>query len=120
MDLPSPTLLLQLALCAYALGMAGSLVALKRQELANAVGFGCALLAGALGLAAGVLGLTSGSGDTRMAFELWPSLVPNLKLTVKLDPLGAFFVTIISLLSVALSVYSFGYVRGFYGRKNVG
>ena len=67
-----------------------------------------------------MLGLTSGAGDGRAAFELWPSLIPYLQLTVKLDPLGAFFVLIVSFLAVALSVYSFGYVRGFYGRKNVG
>jgi hydrogenase-4 component B len=120
MDLPSPTLLLQLALCIYALGVVGGLVALRHEKMANLVGFGCSTLAGALGIGAGVLGLTSGVGDSRAAFELWPSLVPYLKLTVKLDPLGAFFVLIVSLLAVALSVYSFGYVRGFYGRKNVG
>ena len=67
-----------------------------------------------------MLGLTSGAGDSRAAFELWPSLIPYLQLTVKLDPLGAFFVLIVSFLALALSVYSFGYVRGFYGRKNVG
>ena len=27
---------------------------------------------------------------------------------------------IVSLLALALSIYSLGYVRGFYGRKNVG
>jgi Ni,Fe-hydrogenase III small subunit len=117
MALPSPTLLLQLALCTYALGVVGSLLALRREKIANLVGFGFATLAGALGIGAGVLGLTSGVGDSRAAFELWPSLIPYLKLTVKLDPLGAFFVLIISVLAVALSVYSFGYVRGFYGRS---
>jgi len=39
---------------------------------------------------------------------------------VRLDPLGAFFLLIVSLLGVALSIYSLGYARGFYGRKNVG
>jgi hydrogenase-4 component B len=120
MDLPSPALLLQLALGAYALGMAGSLVALRRERLANLAGFGCAAVAGALGIGAGVLGLTSRPADGGAAFALWPSLLPYFQLTVKLDPLGAFFVLIVSLLAVALSVYSFGYVRGFYGRKNVG
>ena len=42
-----------------------------------------------------------------------------MKLTIKLDSLGAFFVLIVSTLALALSIYSFGYVRGFYGRKNV-
>jgi len=120
MDLSSPTLLLQLAFCAYALGLLGSLLALRREQVANVVGFGCATVGGALGIGAGLLGLTSGPGQSRAAFELWPSLVPYLRLTIKLDPLGSFFVLIVSLLALALSVYSFGYVRSFYGRKSVG
>jgi hydrogenase-4 component B len=120
MDLPSPTLLLRLALCVYGLGIVGSLLALRRETIANLVGFGCAAVAGALGIGAAVLGLTSGQGGTSAAFELWPSLVPYIQLTVKLDPLGAFFVLIVSTLALAVSVYSFGYVRGFYGRKSVG
>jgi hydrogenase-4 component B len=120
MDLPSPTLLLQIALCAYAVGAAGSLLALRREKVANLVGFGCATVAACFGIGAGVLGLISGPGDGRAAFELWPSLIPYFQPMVKLDPLGAFFVLIVSFLALALSVYSFGYVRGFYGRKSVG
>src|ERR1017187_5182098 len=39
---------------------------------------------------------------------------------MKLDPLGAFFLLIVSLLGFALSIYSLGYAKGFFGRKNVG
>ena len=104
MDLPSPTLLLQIALCAYAVGAAGSLLALRHERVANLFGFGCSTVAACFGIGAGVLGLVSGPGDGRAAFELWPSLIPYLRLTVKLDPLGAFFVLIVSFLALALSV----------------
>ena len=120
MDLLSPTLLLQIALCAYGVGTAGSLLALRHERIANLVGFGCATLGGLFGIGAGVLGLVFASGNGQVAFKLWPSLVPYLQLTVKLDPLSAFFVLIVSFLALAVSVYSFGYVRGFYGRKSVG
>jgi hydrogenase-4 component B len=120
MDLPSPALLLQIALCLYGAGVVASLLSLRRAEVANLAGFGCSTLAALLGFGAGLLGLTSGAGESAAGFELWPSLIPYLRLTVKLDPLGAFFVLILSTLALALSVYSFGYVRGFYGRKNVG
>ena len=43
-----------------------------------------------------------------------------MQFTVRLDALSAFFGLIVSLLGLALSVYSLGYARGFYGRKNVG
>ena len=103
MDLPSPTLLLQIALCAYAVGAAGSLLARRREKVANLFGFGCATVAACFGIGAGVLGLVSGPGDGRAAFELWPSLIPYLQLTVKLDPLGAFFVLIVSFLAYPVS-----------------
>ena len=48
MDLPSSALLLQIALCAYGAGVVGSLLALRRERIANLVGFGCATVAGAL------------------------------------------------------------------------
>jgi len=114
----SPTLLLQLALVAYAAGALGSLLAMGREKLANAIGFGLATVGGVCGVLAATLALTS-TGQLR-PFELWPSLIPYIKLIVKLDALGAFFLLIVSLLAVALSIYSFAYVRAYYGRKNVG
>jgi hydrogenase-4 component B len=120
MELASPTLLLQIALCAYGVGAVGSLLALRHERFANLIGFGCATLAGLLGIGAGVLGLLFWPADGRVAFELLPSLIPYLQLTIKLDPLSAFFVIIVSFLALALSVYSLGYARGFYGRKSVG
>jgi hydrogenase-4 component B len=110
MELPAPTLLLQIALCVYGVGTVASLLALRHERIANLVGFGCATLAGLFGIGAGVTALIFGPGDDGGAFALWPPLVPYLQLTVKLDPLSAFFVIIVS----------FGYVRGFYGRKSVG
>jgi hydrogenase-4 component B len=120
MELPSATLLLQIALCAYGVGMLGSLAALRRERLANLVGFGSATAASVCGIGAALLALIGEPGQGTAAFELWPSPIPSVKLALKLDPLSAFFVLIVSVLGLALSVYSFGYVRGFYGRKSVG
>jgi hydrogenase-4 component B len=120
MELPSSTLLLQLALCVYGAGAVVSLLSLRHERVANILGFGCASVAAAFGIGAAITALIGGPGEGRGAFELWPSLVPYVQLTVKLDPLGAFFVLIVSLLALALSVYSFGYAQAFYGRKSVG
>ncbi|HTL59313.1 MAG TPA: hydrogenase 4 subunit B [Candidatus Limnocylindrales bacterium] len=116
----SPTLLLQLALGAYALGAVSSLLAVKRERIANAIGFGCASVGGLLGVLCAISALTAGSALEAKSFEIWPSLIPYIQLLVRLDPLSAFFVLIVSLLALALSIYSFGYVRAFYGRKSVG
>ena len=120
MDQVAPSLLLRLALGAYLVGGVGAVLAARRERVANALGFGGATLGGLLGLWGGVLALLSASRGPAAGFELGPALVPYLKLTLRLDPLSAFFLLLVSGLAVALSVYSFGYVQGFYGRRNVG
>jgi hydrogenase-4 component B len=112
--------LLQAALLAYAAGIVGSLLALRREKAAGHLGFGAAILGGLCGTASAVLALVGGAQITPPAFELWRSGVPYLRLTVQLDALGAFFLLVVSAVAIASSLYSLGYARGFYGRKNVG
>jgi hydrogenase-4 component B len=119
MDSFSPISLLKIALCAYGAGILVSLLALGSDRLATVLGFGCSMLAAVFGIAAAVLRLAATPGEPT-AFELWPSIVPYVRLTLNLDPLAAFFVLIVSVLALALSIYSLGYVRGFYGRKSIG
>jgi hydrogenase-4 component B len=120
MESLSATLFLKLALGLYATGVVGSLICSRSDRVANLLGFGSAVLAGLSGLVAAVTTLHPASIGGNPSFELWPSLIPYLRLSIKLDPLGGFFLLIVSLLAIALSIYSFGYVRGFYGKKNVG
>jgi hydrogenase-4 component B len=116
----SPTPLLIASLCGYALAAVAGLLCLRREKLAAAFSFGLAALAGLSGLLAGLLILAGAPANPEGAFDLLPPLVSNLKFTVRLDALGAFFLVLVSLLGLAVSIYSLGYVRGFFGRKNVG
>lgn len=118
MDQLSSTALLKAALWVYTIAGTGGLLAMRRQKLANLLGFGGALLGGLFGVAA-ALRFLAGADNPASSFELWNSLVPYVRLGVKLDPLGAFFLLVLSLLVVGVSIYSLGYVRNFYGRKNV-
>ncbi|MGH7967265.1 MAG: hydrogenase 4 subunit B [Limisphaerales bacterium] len=120
MDPFSPSLLLQLTLGMYVLGGVGSLLACRQPKAANWIGSGFAALAGASGVAASLRTLLSGTNHGSPGFELWQSLVPYVRLTVQLDALGAFFVLVVSLLAVGLSIYALGYLPSYYGRKNVG
>lgn len=120
MDPFSPTQLLQLTLVMYVVGAVGSLLAWTRPKAANWVGSGSAALAGACGVFASLSRLLSGANREAPGFELWPSLVPYVRLTVQMDALGAFFVLVVSLLALAISLYAFGYLQSYYGRKNVG
>src|SRR2546427_5468771 len=119
MDRPI-TWLLKATLWAYVAGGFAGLLCLRREKLANGLAFGAAAAAGAAGLLAAVLFLAGGAGAERVELALLPSLIPYVRFAVRLDALSAFFLLIVSALGLALSIYSFGYVRGCYGRKNVG
>ena len=115
-----PFPLLVASLCGYVIGAAGSLVLMRREKLANVFSFGMASLSALGGLLAALAYLSAGPGEAVPKIDLLPSFIPYIQFTVRLDPLGAFFLLIVSLLGVALSIYSLGYARGFFGRKNVG
>ncbi len=112
--------LLNLGLLGYAAGAVSALVFLRRERVANLCAFGCAALAALCGVVACASALASGAAAANESFELFPSLVPYVQFSVRLDPLSAFFGCIVSLLAFALSLYSLGYAPGFFGRKNVG
>ncbi len=115
-----PATLLAVSFCGYLLGAAGGLVFYRREKTANWFAFGCAALAALCGVVSCAVSLATGAAAANDSFTLLPSFLPSVQFSVRLDPLGMFFGLIISLLGFALSVYSFGYARGFYGRKNVG
>jgi hydrogenase-4 component B len=119
MDL-TPTTLLPLALTGYVLGCAMGLLFIRHEKLAGFFSFGCGTLGALCGTVACALSLAAGTTTAPLQLQLVPTLIPYVQFTVCLDPLSAFFGLIVSLLSFALSLYSIGYARGFYGRKNVG
>ena len=116
----SPTLLLQLALGAYALGGVGSLLLTRRPAAASAFGFVSAVCAALFGIASALTALLTDPVNPAADSVAWTSSVPYIPLTLKLDPLAAYFVLIVSVVALALSIYSIGYTRSFYGRKPVG
>ncbi len=115
-----PDTLLVAALCGYLCGAAAGLAFMRREGLANVFTFGAASLSGLAGLLASLSFLACGIGTPALRNELLPGLNPFVRFTIRLDPLGAFFLLIVSLLGCALSIYSLGYAKGFFGRKNVG
>lgn len=114
----STQLLLVISLSGYVAAVGFGLLFQSKQRLASFLSFGTGGLAALAGLWAASAALTF--GITTPSLTLLRHEIPFIKLTVRLDPLGAFFLLIISLLSFALSAYSLGYAKGFFGRKNVG
>src|ERR1041385_4834904 len=116
----NPTTLLVFALCGYVGGAVAGLLFARRERIANVLSFGAAALAGIAGIASAVAFLSAPVSALGPQLELIPSSIPQVHLTVHLDALGAFFLLIVSLIGFALSAYSLGYARGFFGRKKVG
>ena len=115
-----PLTLLLLTLVGYVAGAVAGLLCLRAEKAANIGAFGLAALAALSGVAASVSGLLAGTGPTCPSVQILPALVPYVRFSIRLDPLSLFFTLIVSLVGLAISIYSLGYARGFYGRKNVG
>lgn len=104
-------------LAAYAVGALSSFSLCSSPKIASAAGFSAAC-AGAL--SGGLASLTGLSQGISPGFTLLPAVMPFASFSVRLDPLAAFFTLLLSVLGLAISIYSFGYVGPFYGVKNVG
>src|ERR1043166_1479844 len=98
--------ILRLVLGCYLLGGLAALTCWRREKLANLLGFGSAALGGLCGVWASVAFLAGGAGRAVPRWEFLQSSIPYLKFSIRFDPLAAFFVLIVSLLGLALSIYS--------------
>jgi hydrogenase-4 component B len=103
-------------LIAYLAGSAAGLAGLRWGRYARVSAFGLALAGGLLETVAAAIAIGRGAAAT------WslPFGVPLFSWTVRLNPLSAYFNLALGILAVAVSIYSFGYVRGMEGRRNVG
>ncbi|MEW6681704.1 MAG: hydrogenase 4 subunit B [Nitrospirota bacterium] len=101
---------------AHVAGALVPLIAPWRDEAKNRLAHGSAIVACAAGVLVGIGGLLA---PEPLVFSL-PSTIPLLTIQLRLDPLSAFFVFVISLSGVAASIYALGYVREFYERHSIG
>jgi hydrogenase-4 component B len=98
----------------HAAGIFLPLCASHKPDFVNKLAHGSACIAGGAGVLLGLAGL--------LAPEPWTasvqSSIPLLTFAVRLDPLAAFFVLMISLAGLAASLFAFGYVTEF-GRSSM-
>jgi len=86
-----------------------------RQRLLINTSFTLASISSLLGVIGGVWAV--GSGITNKM--VLPVGLPDLPFHMRIDPLAGYFITVISLLSLFVSLYSIGYVKGYLGRRPV-
>src|SRR5260370_13740303 len=105
-----------LSLAAYAAGAFASLVSWRRPALARYSCCGAALAGATLGGLAAILGILRGI-PVRCSV---PSGIPLFAYSFSYDALAGFFNLALSILVFAVSIYSFGYLREFEGKRNLG
>src|ERR1041384_3729696 len=114
----SSQMFLAVCLLSYAAAAALALLFQKKEALATVCSFGLGIVGATAGILAAIARLVF--DDERASWRVFPSGVPYIDFTVRLDALGAYFLIIVSLLAFSLSIYSLGYVRSYFGKKNAG
>jgi hydrogenase-4 component B len=102
------TALLGATLVGYATGAVTGLALGRWAARARVLGFSLAAVSAAAGCAAGTVVLTTG---VRPQMVLGAGPVPLLEFSITLDPLAALFLLLVSLIGLAVSIYSIGYAR---------
>jgi hydrogenase-4 component B len=98
-------------------GAIGSLILQKDDASANWWS-GLVAVAGAIwGL---ILAISIISTGQSIAFSIGVPIFPLLTLSLHIDLLAAFFIFIISLITLFCSIYGIGYVKHFYQKYNIG
>jgi len=105
-----------LSVAAYLTGAFASLATWRQPALARRVCCGTALAGAALGGTAAVLSIAQG---TPIRWSV-PSGVPLFAYSFSYDALAAFFSLALAILTIAVSIYSFSYLKEFEGRRNIG
>jgi hydrogenase-4 component B len=103
-------------LIAYGAGAAAGLITPRGSAWQRVLCCGLALLGGLLELCACILSL---AGGANAHWEISAG-VPFLVYGFRLDALASYFNLILSLLAVAVSIYSLGYLRSFEAKKTAG
>lgn len=116
METVSAQFIFYVSLVLLGIGAVGSLLFGKNDKAANLWGNCFAILGSLFGLIFSFSVLIFGSA---FSFKL-ASAIPLLDFSFNVDKLSAFFIFVISLISLLASIYGIGYVKHFYGKYNIG
>src|SRR5713101_5293351 len=105
-----------LSVAAYLMGAFASLACWRKPALARRICCSAALAGAALGGLTSVLGILRG---TQVTWSV-PSGIPLFAYSFSYDALAGFFNLALAIPVAAVSIYSFGYLKEFEGKRNVG
>jgi hydrogenase-4 component B len=99
----------------YILGAIIAVLLGSRPRNCTLLSYGCSITASLLGLGGALSVILSGPVRIKL-----PGLIPLTDMSLFIDGLSAFFIAVISLAALAVSIYSIGYTREYYGKKSIG
>jgi hydrogenase-4 component B len=105
-----------LLLSFYVIGAAGSLFFTKKDDLANGWQSVLAIVGSLWGIVFSIGVFFAHS----LSFTVGSSFIPLFSFTFHIDKLSAFFIFVISLVTLFCSVYGFGYIKHFYKKYSIG
>jgi len=105
-----------LSLAAYLTGALASLATWRKPALCRYICCGSALAGASFGGLAAVLGILQG---TPLRWSI-SSGIPLFAYSFDYDALAGFFNLTLAILAGAVSIYSFGYLKEFEGKRNIG
>lgn len=95
-----------------------SLVLIKNHKISNIISNSICILASLLGIIASLKLLFSGVKMLDILNITSP--IPNISFSFKMDKISSFFILVLSILVLCVSIYSLGYISHYYGKRNVG
>jgi hydrogenase-4 component B len=113
--MPQPVVLAVSSVCMLLVAVGLAPVMMRNQRLLSGMSFTLSSVASLLAVVAGAWTVWSGlTGKVVLLLGL-----PDLPFHLRLDPLAGFFLVVVGLLSLFVSVYSFGYIKGFLGKRSI-
>jgi hydrogenase-4 component B len=97
-------------------GAFSALIFAKNNNLSNAIACTSASIASIFGIIIALNVIITGKS---LAFSL-PQQIPYFNINFFVDNLAAYFILIISVISIAASVYAIEYVKEYFGKYNIG
>lgn len=118
MFLLTPDNLLYISIVLFLVAAVAAIVFYRHQRFCIVLSQVLCIVAALFSGASSSTQLLTGNGDLMM--EPLYTTVPFLSLSMTMDDLSAFFVLILSVLTLCVSVYSIGYLSHYQGKRNVG
>ncbi len=97
---------------AFLAGAAAAVITKRNDRMSSFAAFFCASIASIMGVVFSFLVLTGENFKFTMSGSF-------LRFGIFVDGLSAFFIMVISIISFSVSIYSFGYVKEYFGKKNI-